>query len=1662
MINEIHYDPPAKNEPAEFVEIHNPGPAALNLGGWSLSGGIDYTFPAGTTIPAAGYLVAAQDPGWVSGRWGVAAVGPWTGRLRNENERVELRDPAGEVIDEVTFQLGFPWPTVGTAPGLSIELVHPGLDNDLGGNWRPSVAGSAGGATTSRLIEAGSEWRFFRGRTEASTPTTAWREADFADGGWETGRLPLGYDPALPLATELGDMRGAYTSVFLRREFTVSEAGLVSALEVAALYDDGFRVWVNGQLILNVNLATGELAYHATAGPARESNDYETFEVALPPGVLREGRNVLAVQAHNASLNGSSDFFFDAQVLGVQGPTGQGPTPGARNVVYSETAPPAIRQVDHSPKRPRTGEEVVISAKVTDPDGVGEVTLAYQVVVPGDYVEITDARYETEWNQVPMRDDGQGVDAEAGDGVYSATVPGSVQQHRRLIRYRVLAADAAGTSVRAPYVDDPQPNFAYFVYDGVPAWVGAVRPGAAGDPGRTFTVAAEEMNRLPVIHLLARRSTVEEATWFSRYGGDAYPWVGTLVVDGEVYDHIHYRARGGVWRYAMTKNMWKFDFNRGHDLEVRDEWGRKLPVRWTKLNLGASIQQGDYNHRGEQGMFESLGFRIFRIAGVPAMQTAFAQFRVIDAPAEVDPADQYEGDFWGVYLMMEQPDGRFLDQHDRPDGNFYKMEGGGGELNNLGPAGPADGSDLSAFLRDYNGATETWWRQNFEVASYLSYQTVVQAIHHYDICYDKNFFYYRNPETTRWEVVPWDLDLTWAENMYDAGCGGVDRIKQRILSNSSSYPAIWREWQGRIREFRDLFWNADEAGRLIDEYAGRLRGPAAGPTILDADRAQWDYNPKMTDRTYSTSPNGKAGVGRFYQWPNYSAAEVSRDFDGCVQLLKRYVDFRGANGSARPQPLDQIAQDPQIPARPGLEYAGPDGFPVDGLHFRCSSYAGARPQAVTRWRVGEITRPTEGSWASAEPWRYEIEAVWESGTQAGYQAEVQVPVEALRVGAVYRARVQFEDVDGRTSRWSEPVEFVASAAESSEALASGLRLTELMFHAADGAEWDFLELQNAGSVTLDLGGSEFTDGISYTFPAGATLEPGAYLVLSRADPTLNFAAFRAHYGLDTGVRILGPYDGNLSDGGERVILSAPGGGSELLRVTYSDDRGWPLAADGAGHSLVPVRDFPPESRGALDYAGNWRASRDIGGSPGAPDPEPTETLVLNEIVAHTDFLSEFDSNDWIELYQRDTVPFTFDGDWYLSDDSDDLKQWRIPAGLQVPPLGWITFDEVTGFNQPAGAGFGLDKGGDQIFLSHLPASGPGRVVDAISFRGQENDWSLARVPDGGAYWDQVIPRTRDGANAAILPRVVLSEILYHEDGLPTNQLDGASIEFLELHNPTAQPVRLYNTNAVWRLNGGVEFDLPLFLTLAADERIVLVSFDPQADPTRLAGFRGTFGLAASVRVFGPYNGRLDNDTDRIALERAQAPDVPGDPITWVVVDEVRYFDRDPWPPEADGLGYSLQRRAVDRPGNDPATWFAATPNPGSGITEPDDDQDDDAMPDAWEREYGLDPSDPADAVEDADGDGARNRDEYLSGTNPRDATSVLRVEAVEVDESGALRFVFQATAGRTYVVETSPTARSGTWSVIQTVGPFAADQAVMITVPLASGQPQAFQRVRLL
>ncbi len=1000
VINEIHYAADLSGA-EEFVELYNPGAAPVDLSSWSFTRGIAYSFPPGSILDAGKYLVVAGNPHALEAEPRAPVLGPFAGRLANEGEPLELRDRNGHVIDQVDYGNRFPWPVMRGEPPSSIELIHPALDNDLGGSWRR--AGSGGGASGA-LVREQSTWRYLKGSREPSSPRTAWRELGFDDTAWLQGTTPIGYGEP-DVTTALPDMKSRYSSVYLRKMFTLESADAIQRLSLDVRYDDGFNAWINGVHVASANVPTGELPHDGLAARTTEPSAFEEFPLPRPSLYLRAGENVLAVQLVNTSLERSSDAFIDGRLRSL--PLAGG-TPGARNSVFSESPPIHAGQARHSPKSPRSGEPVRLSLKATSAAGIAAVAAEYQLVEAGDYFGIEDERYSTSWRRVPMNDSGTGGDLEAGDGTYSALLPAAVQKHRRLVRYRFVAESASGGALAAPGADDPQPNFAYFVYDGVPPWTGAIEPGSqVASRRRAVTYGPRVLEAVPVYHLITKRSDAEAATWDSRYPGSDYPWPGTLVYDGTVYDHIRYRARGGVWRYSMGKNMWKFDFHRGHRFQARDDQGREYAKRWDKLNLSAVIQQGEKHRRGEQGLFESVGFRLFNLAGVAAPKTHFVHFRIIDEAAETG-GTQYDGDFWGLYLAVEQMDGRFLDEHGLPDGNLYKMEGGGGELNNLGFRQPADGSDVSAFLTGLRRSSRdvTWWRDNFDLEGYYSFRAIVEGIHHYDIGDGKNYFFFHDRTGGRWSILPWDIDLTWADHMYG---GGDDPFLYGVMS----HPALELEYRNRVREIRDLLFNSEQVGALIDESAAVVNDPAGGPSIVDADRALWDYHPVMSD--WSRVSLGKTQPGLFYR------SSPSGDFEGMARMMKEYAEQRG-------RLLDRHARDPSIPRAPRLEYAGPAGFPAGALEFRVSPFSdpdGDHTFGAMKWRLADVTGPGTPPFLPTGPRRYEIEATWESETVKEFHGAISVPADAVTAGRNYRVRVRVMDDTGRWSHWSAPVEFRA-------------------------------------------------------------------------------------------------------------------------------------------------------------------------------------------------------------------------------------------------------------------------------------------------------------------------------------------------------------------------------------------------------------------------------------------------------------------------------------------------------------------------------------------------------------------------------------------------------------------------------------------------------------
>jgi hypothetical protein len=529
---------------------------------------------------------------------------------------------------------------------------------------------------------------------------------------------------------------------------------------------------------------------------------------------------------------------------------------------------------------------------------------------------------------------------------------------------------------------------------------------------------------------------------------------------------------------------------------------------------------------------------------------------------------------------------------------------------------------------------------------------------------------------------------------------------------------------------------------------------------------------------------------------------------------------------------------------------------------------------------------------------------------------------------------QFVEWQGATQANVNPLSFSIDGSTALTAVFSEfdpsqfpIVISEIMYHpgtrgGAFSNETEFVELYNRGGSPLNLKNVTFTDGISLTFPADTIIAGGERLVVVK-----DLDAFAEHYDTNV-VRVAGIYTGSLANGGEDITLKVTPWGPTIVRLTYNDARGWPLSADGAGHSLIPlVQDN--QMGGDLMYPGNWRASAFIKGSPGQVDPSPLRDMVLNEIMAHTDNpdpsnFPAYDSDDWIELYNATTTS-VFLSDWYLSDDPDDLKRWKIPSSNIVSALSWISFGEITGFHNPITNGFGLNKSGEQVFLSYLPGTSLDRVADWARFKGELNTRSLGRYVDGNPYWYHLEP-TRNGANGAPQERVVISEIMFHPLAV---DMDNKVLEYVEIQNTTTNPVLLEESAGAWRLDGGLDYTFPTGTVVSARGYLLIVGFDPSESIPHTT-FLTSYGLTnGQINLVGPYSGDLANEGERLALERPQEPDILGDDVSWFIVDEVIYAATAPWPGSASGTGRSLRRGDTLASGRNLASWLIDLfPSPG--------------------------------------------------------------------------------------------------------------------------------------
>lgn len=369
--------------------------------------------------------------------------------------------------------------------------------SDLGGSQPAWTAGGATGApgwslSTGSSSAAGAphpDYDFPKGTVLAHGPAEVWWTAEsdqritIAGGVWllrHIGRNQHWYIKHNDTEITAGDLLSA--------DATVASGSPLS-----------FATGSGGAAALLRDVRTGDiLKFGALPLAPSRTEDYVGYDISLSFG-----------QATAPPINKPP----------LAGFRGRG-TPGSANSTRSEGLPPFLEDLQHSPERPRSTNQVQVTVRVN-----AEVPLLSVRLITSLNLVTNETTYE-------MFDDGAHGDGGVADGVFGTLIP--AQKSQTLVHYRVAATDSAGATTTLPYPDDPSPTQAFFSYDG------EVKTGST------------------LFHLFITPSNIAilDADPNTEASVDC-----SLVIDQIAYPHIgaNYRGRGSR---NNPKRPWKFKFNK--------------------------------------------------------------------------------------------------------------------------------------------------------------------------------------------------------------------------------------------------------------------------------------------------------------------------------------------------------------------------------------------------------------------------------------------------------------------------------------------------------------------------------------------------------------------------------------------------------------------------------------------------------------------------------------------------------------------------------------------------------------------------------------------------------------------------------------------------------------------------------------------------------------------------------------------------------------------------------------------------------------------------------------------------------------------------------------------------------------------------------------------
>ncbi len=314
VFNELCYHPAPGG--TEWIELHNQMSVNMDLSGWRITGGVDYTFPPGTVIASGAYLVVSADTAAVPG-----SIGPFAGNLANQGETIRLRNVSGRLMDELTWADDGRWPVGADGSGATLAKRDPRAGGAEPEAWTASwqLGGTPAGRNfpegellgpAQTLLAHGATWVHLQG----TDPGPGWAATLHTAGadGWAAGSGAFAHeDGTLPLAigTVLANPDSLpLPSAHFQTTFAFSGDPARTRLTAQLLVDDGAVVFLNGTEILRHNMPTGEVT--AATRAASQVSDATLVTLELPADQLVAGENVLSVSVHDGPPAGAGPVTF--------------------------------------------------------------------------------------------------------------------------------------------------------------------------------------------------------------------------------------------------------------------------------------------------------------------------------------------------------------------------------------------------------------------------------------------------------------------------------------------------------------------------------------------------------------------------------------------------------------------------------------------------------------------------------------------------------------------------------------------------------------------------------------------------------------------------------------------------------------------------------------------------------------------------------------------------------------------------------------------------------------------------------------------------------------------------------------------------------------------------------------------------------------------------------------------------------------------------------------------------------------------------------------------------------------------------------------------------------------------------------------------------------